>query len=105
MEPEDFLRLLRNSLCLVGNSSVGIREAAYLGLPVVNIGGRQVGRERGHNVMEVGYERQAIQNAVIQQIEHGPYPPDPIYGDGKAGVKIAQVLAEAPLTIAKILQY
>ncbi len=105
MEPEDFLRLLRNSLCLVGNSSVGIREAAYLGLPVVNIGGRQAGRERGHNVMEVDYERQAIQNAVIQQIEHGPYPPDPIYGDGKAGVKIAQVLAEAPLTIAKILQY
>jgi len=105
MAPEDFLRLLFNSKCLVGNSSVGIREAAYLGVPVVNIGGRQAGRERGHNVMEVGYKREAIQNTVLQQIEHGPYPPDPIYGDGKAGGKIARVLAEAPLTFAKVLQY
>ncbi|MFN0214459.1 MAG: UDP-N-acetylglucosamine 2-epimerase [Saprospiraceae bacterium] len=105
MEPEDFLRLLCSSLCLIGNSSVGLREAAYLGVPVVNIGGRQAGRERGQNVLEVGYERQAIQNVVRQQIEHGPYPPDPIYGDGTAGPKIAQVLAEAPLSFAKILQY
>ncbi len=46
MEPEDFLRLLVNSKCLIGNSSVGIRECAYLGVPVVNIGTRQHGREK-----------------------------------------------------------
>ncbi len=105
MEPHDFLRLLRNSRCLVGNSSVGIREAAYLGVPVVNIGTRQAGRERGHNVMEVGYDRQAIQDAIRRQMVHGFYAPDPIYGDGQAGDKIAQVLASAPLTFTKILQY
>jgi UDP-hydrolysing UDP-N-acetyl-D-glucosamine 2-epimerase len=105
MEPADFLRLIGNSLCLVGNSSVGIRESAYLGVPVVNIGSRQAGRERGPNVLDVAYQRQAIQNAVRQQIAHGLYPPDPIYGDGKAGLRIAQVLAEAPLSFAKILQY
>jgi UDP-hydrolysing UDP-N-acetyl-D-glucosamine 2-epimerase len=105
MEPADFLRLIGNSLCLVGNSSVGIRESAYLGVPVVNIGSRQAGRERGPNVLDVAYQRQAIQNAVRQQIAHGLYPPDPIYGDGKAGLRIAQVLADAPLSFAKILQY
>ena len=48
MEPNDFLRLLKNSQCLVGNSSVGIRECAFLGVPVVNIGSRQHGRHRGN---------------------------------------------------------
>jgi UDP-hydrolysing UDP-N-acetyl-D-glucosamine 2-epimerase len=105
MEPADFLRLIGNSLCLVGNSSVGIRESAYLGVPVVNIGSRQAGRERGHNVLDVAYDRRAIQNAVRQQIAQGTYPSDPIYGDGKAGQRIAQALADTPLGFAKILQY
>jgi UDP-hydrolysing UDP-N-acetyl-D-glucosamine 2-epimerase len=105
MEPADFLRLIGNSLCLVGNSSVGIRESAYLGVPVVNIGSRQAGRERGHNVLDVAYDRRAIQNAVRQQIVQGTYPSDPIYGDGKAGQRIAQALADTPLGFAKILQY
>ncbi len=105
MEPEDFLRLILNSRCLVGNSSVGIREAAYLGVPVVNIGGRQAGRERGHNVVDAGHAPQDIQKAVLAQMAHGLYDPDPIYGNGNAGEKIAQVLAAVPLTFAKMLQY
>ena len=55
MEPHDFLRLLVNSKCLIGNSSVGIRECSYLGVPVVNIGTRQNGRQRGSNVIAVSY--------------------------------------------------
>src|SRR5262249_15596005 len=47
MMPEDFLRVLNSAKCLVGNSSVGIRECSYLGVPVVNIGTRQAGRDRG----------------------------------------------------------
>ena len=47
MEPVDFLKLIKNSKCLVGNSSVGIRESAFLGIPVVNIGTRQMdGKEQ-----------------------------------------------------------
>jgi len=41
MEPNDFLHLLKGSKCLIGNSSVGIRECSYIGVPVVNIGTRQ----------------------------------------------------------------
>ena len=46
MESKDFLKLLFNANVLVGNSSVGIRECSYLGVPVVNIGTRQNRRER-----------------------------------------------------------
>lgn len=105
MDPADFLRILCNCRCLVGNSSVGIREAAYLGVPVVNIGSRQTGRERGHNVLDVVYHRAEILQALRQQIAHGQYSPDPLYGDGQAGQRMAQVLAEAPLRFAKVLAY
>jgi UDP-hydrolysing UDP-N-acetyl-D-glucosamine 2-epimerase len=64
LAPEDFLRLLDGATCLVGNSSVGIREGAFLGLPVVNIGNRQSGRDRAENVMDVGYDRTGIVKAV-----------------------------------------
>ena len=105
MAPTDFLRLLYNSQALVGNSSVGIRECSYLGVPVVNIGSRQSGRERGQNVIDVGYDRAAIREAVRRHLGNGRYPPDPLYGDGKAGERIAHLLAEQPLKIEKRLAY
>lgn len=105
MEPSDFLRLLKNSSCLIGNSSVGIRECAYLGVPVVNIGSRQVGRERGSNVIDTDYNKDYIKAAITQQLEHGHYTPDALYGDGKAGERIAELLATQPLSFHKILNY
>jgi UDP-hydrolysing UDP-N-acetyl-D-glucosamine 2-epimerase len=105
MTGTDFLRLLANSRCLVGNSSVGIRECSYLGVPVVNIGGRQEGRERGPNVLDVNYNREEILRATRQQISHGPYRSDPVYGDGTAGRQIAERLKEIPLVYAKRLTY
>ena len=105
MAPADFLKLLYNSRCLVGNSSVGIRECAYLGAPVVNIGSRQDGRDRGRNVVDVANRQDAIETAIRRQIEHGRYQRDPIYGDGDAGRRIADLLAEQPLTIHKRLTY
>lgn len=105
MAPIDFLKFLKNSRCLIGNSSVGIRECAYLGVPVVNIGSRQNGRERGANVVDVPYQKAAIQAAIVQQIAHGLYPPDRIYGNGQAGTQIADLLTKVPLTYHKVLNY
>lgn len=105
MIPNDFLRLLKNSKCLIGNSSVGIRECAYLGIPVVNIGSRQRGRERGEGVIDVPYDRGEIKNAIMRQLEHGHYPSDKIYGKGDAGKQIADLLAKETLTFHKILRY
>lgn len=105
MEPNDFLILLKNSRCLIGNSSVGIRECAYLGVPVINIGSRQDGRERGKNVIDTDYDRRNIEKTVQYQWTNGHYAPDPIYGDGKAGEKIADLLSKITFTFHKKLAY
>lgn len=105
MEPQDFLKLLINSQCLVGNSSVGIRESAYLGIPVVNIGIRQAGRERGKNVLDVNHNPLDIKAAIERQMSNGRYTKDSIYGDGDAGTKIANLLVDTPLTFDKKLAY
>lgn len=105
MEPGDFLKLLKNSLCLIGNSSVGIRECSLLGVPVVNIGTRQHGRKRGRNVIDCDYDSQMIQEAIKKHLEHGHYESEFIYGDGKAGEKIAEVLAEIKLKFHKTITY
>jgi UDP-hydrolysing UDP-N-acetyl-D-glucosamine 2-epimerase len=105
MEGRDFLRLLFNSKCLIGNSSVGIRECAYLGIPVVNIGSRQNGRERGKNVLDVSYDYQNIIQAIQEHIAQGRYEKDQIYGDSNAGQKIAQLISSEPLSFHKTLKY
>jgi UDP-hydrolysing UDP-N-acetyl-D-glucosamine 2-epimerase len=98
---EHYSVLLANARCLVGNSSSGIREGAFLGTPVVNVGTRQRGRERGRNVIDVPAERAAIAGAMSRQIAHGRYPRDTIYGDGRSGERIADVLSSAPLGLDK----
>jgi GDP/UDP-N,N'-diacetylbacillosamine 2-epimerase (hydrolysing) len=105
MAPLDFLRLLMRCRALVGNSSVGIRECSFLGVPVVNIGTRQAGRDRGPNVVDVDYDRAAIGAAIDYQLEHGQYEQDTLYGDGHAGQRISESLTDAPLCIEKRLMY
>jgi UDP-hydrolysing UDP-N-acetyl-D-glucosamine 2-epimerase len=105
MFPEDFLRLLVHSTAIVGNSSVAIRECSYLGIPAVNIGSRQQGRERGQNVTDVDHDRAAIAKAIGDHIERGKPPADHLYGDGRAGKRIAECLAAAVLRIEKRLTY
>ena len=105
MLPEDFLRLLYRSTVLVGNSSVALRECSFLGVPAVNIGSRQTGRERGRNVIDVEHDRGAIGDAIREHVRRGRPAPDALYGDGKAGARIAETLATADLTIEKRLAY
>jgi len=93
MPTVEFLRTLMGAGCLVGNSSVGIRECSFLGVPVVNIGTRQNGRERGLNVVDVPNSAPEIRGAVLS-IRGKKCPPSDLYGDGNAGLKIAQVLSE-----------
>lgn len=105
MEPTDFLRLLYNSKGIVGNSSVAIRECAFLGVPAVNIGDRQEGRDRGRNVFDVPYNREAIKHAIQHHLNSGRYESDKIYGSGSAGKAIAGVLASVKLHFHKTLPF
>jgi UDP-hydrolysing UDP-N-acetyl-D-glucosamine 2-epimerase len=101
-----YIHLMKRTACLVGNSSSGIREGAYVGTPVVNIGTRQFMRERGQNVIEVPHETEAIYEAIQKQLAHGPYGMLPIYGDGRAGERIADTLAGyGPVNVQKRIEY
>ncbi|MBL86712.1 MAG: UDP-N-acetylglucosamine 2-epimerase (hydrolyzing) [Winogradskyella sp.] len=105
MESDDFLKLLFNSKCLIGNSSVGIRECSFLGVPVVNIGTRQNRRLRGTNVIDVDYNKTHIKEAIQKQIETTKKEGEQIYGDGDSGKKIADVLARIDLKFHKTIYY
>jgi UDP-hydrolysing UDP-N-acetyl-D-glucosamine 2-epimerase len=100
--PEDFLALLIKSRCIIGNSSAAIREGSFLGVPAVNIGTRQDGRERGKNVIDVSYSKKEIIEALERQLcRNKPFASETLYGDGTAGAKIARILSETTPKIEK----
>lgn len=105
MEPEDFLRLLNKSKCLIGNSSVGIRECSYLGIPVVNIGSRQNRRDRGENVLDVGYDCNEIVYGIKEWINNSRPTQSEVYGGANAGNLIADLLASVELKFHKTITY
>ena len=103
--PEIYNCLLANAACLVGNSSSFIREGSFLGTPAVIIGDRQEGREHGDNIMCVNNVDEEIREAVGRQIAHGKYPSQTIFGNGTAGIQIADYLAKVKLDINKRMTY
>ena len=105
MVPNDFLRLLYNSIGLIGNSSAGIRECCFLGVSSVNIGKRQDGRDRGGNVIDVDYEKIKIKEAVLELMNSERPKQNYLYGEGNSGKKIADILSEVKLKYTKILKY
>ncbi len=101
LRPDRFMRLLAGTACAIGNSSSFIREGAYLGTPAVLVGSRQHGRERGKNVREVAADPDAIEAGVREQIAHGRYQSDSMFGDGRAAERIVEILATAEPPIQK----
>ena len=99
--PEDYLKLIYNSKCIVGNSSSAIREGSFLGIPAVNIGNRQKNREQGKNLINVVYEYKKIHSAIKKQIKHGKFISDKKFGDGKSAQKIVKILNSVDLSIEK----
>lgn len=106
MSPTDFLVLLIGSQCIIGNSSVAIRECSYLGVPAINIGNRQIGRERGKNVIDVNYSKEEILKAYNSIITNERCVGEELYGNGEAGKEIAKIISQLNnISINKILNY
>ena len=103
--PEDYIRLIYNSISLIGNSSSGIRESSYIGLPVVNIGSRQRNRERGKNVIDVKNKTIDILNAINKQITKKKYKKNYLYGDGNSGKRVVDILIKSKISLIKSLNY
>lgn len=100
-----YVNLMNLTSCLVGNSSSGIREGAFIGTPVVNVGSRQNSRECGNNVINVEVDTDLIYNAINKQLVHGKYESNHIYGDGNTGNKIADILSNTSVNIQKLITY
>lgn len=102
-----FINLLRNATALVGNSSMGLLEAPYLKLPVINVGRRQTNRHHAENVFFVPAEREQIAQQ-LRDIMENPETQETIrncanpFGDGHTGERVAELLASTPID-AKLL--
>lgn len=97
-----FLALEREAAVWVGNSSAAMIESSSFGTPVVNMGTRQIGRQRGENVIDVDYDKCDIISAINKSLNDGDYLKklktikNP-WGDGKTGPRIARILEEVKI--------
>ena len=105
LEIETYVQLMKKTTCLVGNSSSGIREGAYIGVPVVNIGTRQSKREQYYNVISCKNKSKDIFKSIMKQVRHGKYKRSTIYGNGNASKKIANILSKVKVSIQKNISY
>ena len=105
LSPENYLKVLSNASCAIGNSSSFVRDASYFGTPVVLAGARQDGREIDEHVMPVAMGSADIVAAVQAQLAHGRYLPSVLYGDGHVSERIAKALARLVPYVQKRLHY
>lgn len=106
LPPEEFLKLVNNTECFVGNSSAAIREGSYLGVPAVSVGSRQKPREHGNNVIFASHNKNEIIKKInIQLKKKKKIKPSKIFGSGDAGKKIAQILSNINISSQKKISY
>ncbi len=105
LSPEDYLRVLANAACAVGNSSSFVRDAGYFGTPVVLVGNRQEGREMDEHVISARPFAEEVAAAIRYQLDRGRYAPSSLYGDGHVSARIAEALTRIQPYVQKRLHY
>lgn len=94
---ECYLNHLATLDLLAGNSSSGIIEAASFGIPVINVGTRQTGRERSANTFDADLTPDSISTTIQQACAQGRLPCNNVYGDENAATRIVDLLTRLPL--------
>ena len=98
LERPAFVGLLRRLDALIGNSSAGLIECAALGVPAVDVGDRQAGRERPHTALHVESLSGRDLNGALDLLHSvAARGRDPRFGDGRTGERIASLLASSDL--------
>lgn len=103
LEYKTFLALEREASVWVGNSSAALIESSSFKIPVVNIGNRQMGRQRGNNVLDVDYDSEKIYKAIDKSLNDKKYLSklkkikNP-WGDGRASSRIIKILEKLEIT-------
>lgn len=105
LSPENYLKVLANAACAIGNSSSFVRDAGYLGTPIVLVGSRQEGREADEHVVRVAPQAVEVATTIRAQLAHGRYAPSTLYGDGYVSSRIAEALTWLTPYVQKRLHY
>ncbi len=90
---EAFLVMMKHAKFIIGNSSAGIREAPYYGIPTVNVGTRQNGRTTNADIINVGYETDEVLVGITKANNHS-IKPKHLFGDGKSDEKFLEIISE-----------
>ena len=98
---ERYLSILKHFDCLVGNSSSGITEAPYLGIPTINIGNRQKGRLKSKSVIDCEPNRveiiKKIKIALNKKFKQKMKNQKTFYGSGNSSKKIVNIIKKINL--------
>ena len=107
LDQEYFYHILKKTICLIGNSSSGIREGCYIGVPYVCVGSRQNGREIGKNTVFVSNSENIIFKEIqkVMKSKRKINNKDYTYGDGYAARKIVNILEKINVSSQKKLMY
>ena len=105
LPPEEYLRVLANASCAVGNSSSFVRDSGYFGTPVVLVGSRQDGREHSAHLTRAIPVAVRIKAAILRQLSNGRYAPSALYGDGRVSGRVVQALQKLTPYVQKKLHY
>jgi UDP-N-acetylglucosamine 2-epimerase (hydrolysing) len=91
MRFEYFLTLLKNSSIIVGNSSSGVIEAPFYGIPTINIGSRQNLRSDGKSIINATYHSKKLEK-LINHFYKKKFKKNNDYGYGNSDKKITSIL-------------
>ena len=106
LEQKFFYHILNKTICLIGNSSSGLREGCYIGVKNLCVGSRQNGREIGKNTKMISNDYKSIFNAISKcMIDKNKKKIDYRYGKGDAGKKIVKIIESSNLNSQKKLLY
>jgi len=103
--PVEFLDQLAGARFLIGNSSAGIRECSFMGVPSINVGDRQSIRERSINVIDCGFNHEDLMRAIYTQHNTKRYKRSRLYGDGRASQTIVGHLSRMEFSLKGPLTY
>ena len=102
---EYYIPLIKNSKCLIGNSSSAIRDGAFIGVPAVNVGKRQNSRLRSKNVAQSSNDFEDIYKKISTQYGK-KFKPSILYGSGNSGKNIVKILKQQKkFSTQKIITY
>ena len=88
-----FSKLLQHAACIIGNSSAGVREAPFFGVPTINVGNRQTNRSTANSIINISASELANDPSLILRVWNQRHPICNDFGEGNAALKFSNILS------------